>query len=81
MEVIAEAENFVQVDFFQYNIEIIDVSLIGELATRRVGIYFNTVRQVRYNGHICYVTNANALFKAYLCPSCDQFVKKANDRE
>ena len=38
-----------------------------------------TLRLLGYNSHICYVSNINALFEAYRCPSCDHFLKKAGN--
>ena len=81
MEDIATVENFDQADIFLYDIDIVDGPLIGELARRSVGKHSSTVRLLRYISHICHVSNINALFKAYRCPSCDAFIKKAYDLE
>ena len=34
-----------------------------------------------YNSHICFVSNINALLKAYRCPTCDQFITKPGNLE
>ena len=77
MEVFAAVEDVVQADIFFYDIDIVDGSSIGELARRSVGKHSSTVRLLRYNSHICWVSKINALFRDYRCPSCDQFMNKA----
>ena len=37
------------------------------------GKHSKTVRLLHCNSHFSHVSNVNALFKAYRCPSCDQF--------
>ena len=53
----------------------------GELARRSVVKNSNTVWLLRHRSHICYVSNVNAPFKAFRCPSCDQFIKTAQHLE
>ena len=67
-------EDLVQVNIFLYDIDIVDGAINGELAWRSVGKHSNTVPLLRYNSHICYVSNINALFEAYRFPSRDQFM-------
>ena len=73
-------EDIVQADILLYDIDIVDGSMIGEPARRSVGKHSITVRLLRYNSHICHVSIINALFKAYRCPSCDEFIKTAYDQ-
>ena len=40
-----------------------------------------TVRQLRYNNHICYVNNINAVFQSFRCPNCDTFITRTFDLE
>ena len=75
MEDIAAVEDTAQADILLYDIDIVDGSVIRELARRSVGNIFITVRLLRNNCHICYVSNINALFQPYCCPSCDHFNK------
>ena len=77
MEDIAAVEDSVQADIFLYDFDILDGSMIGEFARKSVRKHSNTVRLISYISHICSVSNINALFKAYRCPSCDQFIKTA----
>ena len=74
-------EDLIQVNIFLYGIDIVDGSFVGELARRSVQKYCNTVRLLRYNDHICYVSNINALFKAYRCSFCNQFFNKTGNLE
>ena len=75
MEDFGAVEDIVQADAFLYDDDIVKGSMISELAQRSVGNQYNTVRLLRYNSHICHVSNINAVFKAYRCPTCDQFIK------
>ena len=55
--------------------------MTGELARRSVGKHCNTVRLLIYHSPICYVSNSNALFKAYRCLSCDHLINKVGNLE
>ena len=81
MEEIATMEDIVQADMFLYDIESVDGPMVSELARRSVGKYSNTVRLSRYLSHLCYVSNINALFEAYRCPSYGQFINRAGNLE
>ena len=74
-------EDLDQVIIFLYNMDIVDGAIIGLLARRSVSKHSNTVRQLRYHNHICYVSNINGLFEASRCPSCHQFNNKAGNLE
>ena len=76
MENMAAVDDIVQADLFLYDIDIIDVPMIGELARRSVGKYSDIVRLLRYKSHVCHMSDFNAPFKAYCCPSFDQIIKK-----
>ena len=64
-----------------YDIDIVDGNIIGELARRSVQKYDNTVRLLRYNNHICYVSNINAVFQSFPCPNCDTFSNRTFNLE
>ena len=55
MEDVAIVEDIVQADFFLYDIDIVDGSMIGEVDRWNVGKHSNTVQLLRYDSHICYV--------------------------
>ena len=81
MEDSAAVEDIAHADIFLYHNDIVDGSLIGELARRSVGKHSNTVQLLRYTIHICYVSNINALLKVYRCTSGDQFNKTFHQLE
>ena len=39
------------------------------------------MRLLRYNNHICYVNNVNAVFQSFRCPNCDTFFNKTFNLE
>ena len=64
-----------------YDINIVDENNVGELARRSVQKRENTVRLLRYNNHICYVNNTNAVFQSFRCPNCDNFFNRTFNLE
>ena len=64
-----------------YDINIVDGSIIRELDRPSLQKYNNTVRLLRYNNHVCYVSNINAVFQAFRCPNCDTFFNRAFNLE
>ena len=64
-----------------YDIDILDGNIIGELARQNVQKYENTVRLLRYNNHICYMNNINAVFQSFRCPNCDTFFNRTFNLE
>ena len=70
------AEDLLTINILLYDIDIVDGNIVGELARRSVRNYENTVRLLRYNNHIWYVNNINAVFQSFRCPPCDIFSTK-----
>ena len=64
-------EKLLTLNIVVYDIDIADGNIIGELARRCMQNYNKTDRMLRYNIHICYVSNINAAFKAFCCPNYD----------
>ena len=62
-------EDLLTLNILLYDMDIVDGSLIGELARQSVQKYEITVRLLRYNNQICYVNNINAVFQSK--PNCD----------
>ena len=79
MDDIPSVEDIVGINIFIYDIEIIDGAMVGELARRSIKKYEKNVQLIRYNSHICYVNNINALFKAFRCPTCDTYFQKTGN--
>ena len=69
-------EDLLTLNIVLYDVNIAGGKIIGELARRSVQKYENTVRLLRYNNHICYVNNINAVFQSFRCPNCDTFFNK-----
>ena len=81
MDDIPSVEDIVSINFFIYHIDLIDGAMVGELARRSIKKYQKNVQLIRYNSHICYVDNINALFKAFRCPTCDTYFQKTGNLE
>ena len=81
MDDIPSVEDIVGINIFIYDIDLIDGAMVGELARRSIKKYEKNVQLIRYNSHICYVDNINALFKAFRCPTCDTFFQKTGNLE
>ena len=74
-------EDLLTLNILLYDIDIVDGDILGELARRSVQKYENTVRLLRYNNHICYVNNINAVFQSFRCPNCDTFFNRTFNLE
>ena len=81
MDDIPYVEDMVIINIFIYDIDLIDGAIVGELARRSIKKYEKNVQLIRYNSHICYVDNINALFKAFRCPTCDTYFQKTGNLE
>ena len=78
---IIKFEDLLQLNIFLYDIDFVDGELIGELCRISIQKYEKSVKLLRYNNHICYVNNINALFKAFRCTTCDTLSSKAGNLE
>ena len=81
MNDIPTVEDLLTLIILLYDIDIVDGNIVGELARRSVQECENTVRLLRYNIHICYVSNITAVFQAFCCPNCDTFFTKTFNLE
>ena len=81
MDDVPSVEDIVGIYIFIYDIDFIDGAMVGELARRSIKKYEKNVQLIRYNSHICYVDNINALFKAFRCPTCDTLFQKTGNLE
>ena len=70
-----KVEEMLQLNIFLYDIELVDGELIVELC-RSIQKYEKSVKILRYDNHICYVNNINALLKAFRCTACDTLFSK-----
>ena len=74
MDDIPSVEDIKVINVFIYDIDLIDGAMVGELPRRSIKKYEKYVQLIRYNSHICYVDNINALFKGFRCPTCDTYL-------
>ena len=81
MNDIPKVEDLLQINIYLYDIDFVTGELIGELCRRSIQKYEKNVELLRYNNHICYVNNINALFKALWCTTCDTFFSKTGNLE
>ena len=81
MDDIPSVEDIVGVNIFIYDIDLIDGAMVGEHAQRSIKKYEKIVQLIRYNSHICYVDNINALFEAFRCSTCDTHFQKTENSE
>ena len=81
MNDILTVEDLLTLNLLLYDIDIVDGNIIGELERRSLQKYENTVRLLRYNNHICYVNNINAVFQSFRSPNCDTFFNRTFNLE
>ena len=62
-----------------YDIEVSDVGIIGELYERSLQRFNSTAILLRYNNHICYVTDVNKVFKPFRCSTCNTFFMRSSN--
>ena len=74
-------EDLLTLNILLYDKDNVDGNIVGELARRSVQKYEKTVRLLRYNNHICYVNNINAVFQSFCCPNCDTFFNRTFNLE
>ena len=76
-----EVEELLQLNIFLYDIDFVGGELIGELARRSIQKFEKSVELLRYNNHICYVSDMNSFFKSFRCSTCDTIFSKAGNLE
>ena len=81
MNDIPKVKDLLQLNNFLCDIDFVDGELIGELCRRSIQKHGKIVMLLRYNNHICYVNNINALFKAFRCTKCDTIFSKTGNLE
>ena len=74
-------EDLLTLNILLYDIDILDGNIVGGIARRSVKKHENTVRLLRFNNHIWYVNNINAVFQSYHCPNCDTFFNRTLNLE
>ena len=74
-------EDLLTLNILLYDIDIVDGTIIGELARRSMQKYKNIVRLLRNNNYICYVNNIKAVFHFFRCPNCDTLFNRTSNLE
>ena len=64
-----------------YDIDFADGKYIGAPARRSVPKHGNTLRLLRYNNHICYLSDIKAVFEFFRCPNCNIFFNRTSNLE
>ena len=78
---IPKVEEMLQLNIFLYDFDFVNGELIGELARRSIQKFEKSVKFLRYNNHICYVSDMNYFFKSFRCSTCDTIFSKTGNLE
>ena len=81
MTVFPKVEEMLQLNVFLYDIDFVNGELIGELARRSIQKFEKSVKLLRYNNHICYLSDMNSFFKSSRCSTCDTIISKTGKLE
>ena len=81
MDDIPYVEDRVRINLFIYDIDLIDVAMVGEHARRSIKKYEKKVQLIRYDSHICYVDNIHALCKVFRCATFGTYFQKTGNLE
>ena len=78
---IPKLEEMLRHNIFLYDIDFVDGELIGELARRCIQKIEKSAKLLRYNSHICCVSDMNSLFKSSGCSTCATIFSKTGNLE
>ena len=78
---IPKAEEMLQLNIFLYDLDFVDGELIGELARRSIQKFEKSVKLLRYNNHICCVSDMNSFLQTFRCSTCDTIFSKTGNLE
>ena len=70
------AEGTLGINNFLYYIDTVDGYFVGDLVIWSLQKHSSTVRLLRYNSHIYYVANIQALFNAFRCSTCECYFRQ-----
>ena len=65
------AEETLGINSILYDVDTVDGYFVGELVRWSLQKHSSTVWLLRYNSHIYYVANIQALFSAFRCSTCE----------
>ena len=78
---ILKVEEMLQLNVFLFDINYVDGELIGEIARRSIQKFEKSVKLLRYNNNIYYVSDTNSFFKSFRCSTCDTIFSKTGNLE
>ena len=81
MNDVSFVEDLLTLNILQFDLDIVDGNIMRELARRSVQGYKTTVRLLRYNNHIRYLSNFNAVFQSFRSPNSDTFCNRTFNLE
>ena len=76
-----KVEGMLQLNILLYVIDLVDGELIGELARGSIQKFEKSVKLLRYNNQICYVSDMNSFFKSFRCSTCDTMFSEIGNLE
>ena len=71
-------EDLFWINIVVYTVEQVESRLRGELIHRTRGFYDETVTFIRYDRHMCYVSDLHKVIHDYVCPHCGTLFHKPN---
>ena len=78
---IPKVEEIFLLNSFLYDIDFVDGELIWELAGRSIQKFEKSVKLLRFNNHIFYVSDMNSFFTSFRCSKCDTMFSKTGNLE
>ena len=81
MDDIVLVEDLLTLNVLLHVLLIVDGNIIGETVRRSVREDEKFSRPLRYNNHICYMSNINAVFQSLRCPKNDTFCNRTFNLE
>ena len=76
-----KVEEMLQFKVLPYDITLVGGDLVGELARRSIQKFEKSVKFLRYNNHVCYVSDMNSFSKSFRCSTCDTIFSKTGNLE
>ena len=61
-----------------YDFDIQEAEIVGEIARRSIGKLDKTVKLLRFNNHSNHTIDRDSFIKRFRCPSCDTFFHKSD---
>ena len=74
-------EPLAEVIFFIYDSEVLVNEFLGAFVERRLRRLSSMGNRIRYNNHICYVTDAINVFRWFRCFNSDNFFRRSSKKQ